>query len=154
MSVAALTLALNFLPLHIPEERLDEALCLTEAIHYEANGEPWEGKKAVAFVFDKRVDIKRFPDDYCGVLNDAGQIQHRAAGVGLSDVVLTEPGDLRSFDETMDIVILFMEGELEDPTQGADHFYNPDFVKVTPLWARNPYSRVIIGNHLFLQVYP
>jgi len=42
--------------------------CLTEAIYYEAGGESFEGKKAVAQVVLNRINDGRFPDNVCDVV--------------------------------------------------------------------------------------
>jgi spore germination cell wall hydrolase CwlJ-like protein len=42
--------------------------CMTEAIYYEAGGESFEGKKAVAQVILNRKSDGRFPDNICDVV--------------------------------------------------------------------------------------
>ena len=42
--------------------------CMTEAIYYEAGGEPFEGKTAVAQVVINRSQDGRFPTDVCDVV--------------------------------------------------------------------------------------
>lgn len=48
-------------------------LCLASVIHYEARGEPTEGKVAVASVVLNRVDSPQFPDTVCEVVAQRGQ---------------------------------------------------------------------------------
>ena len=47
------------------ERQLD---CLTKNIYYEAGGEPFEGKVAVAQVTMNRAESGKFPSDICGVV--------------------------------------------------------------------------------------
>lgn len=47
--------------------------CLADNIYHEANGEPDDGKLAVALVTMNRVASKGFPDTVCGVVYERGQ---------------------------------------------------------------------------------
>lgn len=42
--------------------------CLAEAIYFEARGEPWAGRKAVAQVVLNRVESSLYPDTVCTVV--------------------------------------------------------------------------------------
>ncbi len=137
--------------LGIPSWYLDEAICLTEAIHYETNGEVRPGKRAVANLILTRQGHHRFPDTMCDVVDYSGAFSHRGEGLSLHDVVLTEPGDIASFEETLDMVRVTLNGELVDNTDGADHFYNPDIS--SPFWGVPEDFTVRIGNHQFVKVY-
>lgn len=44
--------------------------CLAKAIYYEAQGEPYVGKKAVAQVIFNRTKAEGFPTTICGVVNE------------------------------------------------------------------------------------
>lgn len=151
MGVIALTAALAFLNVHLDDADVEDALCLVEAVHYEANGEGWSGKKAVANVVMTRADHPRFPSTFCSVLQAPSAFSHRDEGLSISDVVLTEPDDIESFDETLELVLVAMNDSLPDNTRGADHFYNPDLSN--PSWASNPKSSVVILNHRFIRLY-
>lgn len=48
-------------------------LCLSSVLHYEARGEPLEGKLAVAEVVLNRVEHHRFPDTVCEVVTQPRQ---------------------------------------------------------------------------------
>jgi len=150
--VKAAAFALFVLGGEVAPADLKDAMCLTEIVHFEANGERWVGKKAVANVAITRSELYRFPDDLCGVLHQPGQFSHVSAGRSLDDVVLTEPGDIESFHETLALVARSFKEGIDDVTEGADHFFNPSLS--SPPWGRNPISMVQIGNHRFVQVYP
>lgn len=154
MSIAALSVATVFFMANPPEgATLKEAKCVVEAVHYEANGESIQGKVGVMFTLQTRKISPRFPNTYCGVLKHENQFNHRGVGLSLNDVYLSESDDVRSFEETLVLVSDFLEGRLTDPTQGADHFYNPDEVPRTPIWAANPITSVRIGGHRFVRLY-
>jgi spore germination cell wall hydrolase CwlJ-like protein len=138
--------------LGVPNWYLDEALCLTEAIHYEANGEHRPGKRGVANVIITRQEHARFPSTYCNVLDASGAFDHRNRELTLMDVVLTEPGDITSFAETLYVVRVTLNGELVDNTGGATHFYNPHAAR--PFWGRPEDFTSRIGNHQYVRVYP
>ena len=151
-TVATLIALAFFEPTFSPTE-VEEAMCLTEIVHYESNGEGYSGKKAVANVALTRAEPNlHFPDSICGVLEHEGAFEHRNYGKDLDDIRLTEPDDRESFSETLALVRMAMEGRLSDNTQGADHFFNPDLSN--PGWASNPLSVVDIGNHRFVKLYP
>ena len=47
-----------------------QAYCLAEAVYFEARAESHSGKIAVASVIKNRVESKKYPDTYCGVVGD------------------------------------------------------------------------------------
>ena len=49
---------------------MDPLTCLAVAIFFEARGEPYQGKEAVANVILNRVEDKRYPNSVCGVVNE------------------------------------------------------------------------------------
>ena len=64
-----------------------EARCLTQAVYFEARGEPLEGQLAVAQVILNRVASGRYADSVCGVVNQPGQFTfaRRHADTGSTD---------------------------------------------------------------------
>ena len=54
------------------------------------------------------------------------------------------------FRECLDIARKVLQGELSDPTNGADHYY-ADYI-ATPDWARGENMIANIGVHLFYQL--
>lgn len=153
MGGSAFILAVGYISsLGIPHWYLDEALCLTEAIHYEANNQNRPGKRGVANVILTRQDHHRFPSTICNVLDYPGAFEHRAYDLTLHDVVLTEPADIASFEETLDLVRVTLNGDLVDNTGGATHFYNPDVS--SPFWGVPEAFTTRIGAHQYVKVYP
>lgn len=137
--------------LGVPHWYLDEALCLTEAVHYEANGERRPGKRGIANLILTRQEHERFPDTMCNVVDYSGAFDHRGNDLFLQDVVLTEPSDIASFEETLDVVRVTLNGDLVDNTGGADHVYNP-YVS-SPFWGVPRDFTYRIGNHQYVKVY-
>jgi spore germination cell wall hydrolase CwlJ-like protein len=54
------------------------------------------------------------------------------------------------FDECLEIARLVIEGEVADPTQGADHYYATSIPP--PKWARGRTPVVKIGAHVFYKI--
>lgn len=153
MGGSAFIWAMGFLiSLGVPDWYMDEALCLVEAVHYEANGESRAGKRGIANVMTTRAEHERFPVTYCGVLDAPGAFDHRRKDLMLQDVILTEPGDVASFEVTLDIVRITLNGDLIDNTGGATHFYNPHLSN--PFWATPERLTSRIGLHQYVNVYP
>ena len=47
-----------------------QSYCLAEAVYFEARNESHSGKIAVASVIKNRVESKKYPNTYCGVVTD------------------------------------------------------------------------------------
>jgi spore germination cell wall hydrolase CwlJ-like protein len=68
-----LSLLLTLTPLSLVSATPSEVECLTRNIYHEAQGEPFQGKVAVALVTLNRVDDPQFPDSICKVVYQKGQ---------------------------------------------------------------------------------
>ena len=55
---------------NVPNSKHPEIQCLAENIYFEARAESYSGKAAVANVTRNRVEDKRWPDTFCGVVTD------------------------------------------------------------------------------------
>ena len=54
----------------VPAKAHPEVVCLAENIYFEARAESLEGKAAVANVTRNRVESNKFPNTYCGVVQE------------------------------------------------------------------------------------
>lgn len=127
---------------------LNEYTCLVEAIHFEAKGEDYDGKKAVANVVLNRVSSDRFPSSICGVVKQRYQFSYRNSGK--PTLTLQNSIEEESFEETAHIAYHAVNGDLPDNTNGADHYYAHD--KVTPFWIDAAEYTLTIGNHTFAKL--
>jgi len=120
--------------------------CLAQAIYFEARGEPFEGRMAVAQVIRSRVADPRYPNDVCGVVFQNAQRRHRCqfsfACDGKSD--RPRPGD--AWQSAARLARLINAGNLRDLTGGATH-YHADYV--SPAWATKAPPTAAIGRHRF-----
>ena len=120
--------------------------CLTEALYFEARGEPVEGQYAVAEVILNRVDHPAYPATVCGVVGQgsaqAPACQFSYACDGIPEVI-TDPA---AWHRLGLIARVMLDGAPRDLTEGATHFHagwvNPDWARLYPRTAE-------IGIHHF-----
>jgi hypothetical protein len=125
--------------------------CLTEAIYFEARGEPVPGQVAVAEVILNRVDSDRYPDTICEVVNQgtgrlhACQFSYTCDGI---PETVTEP---RAWDRAGKIARLLIDGHDRVLTADATH-YHADYVD--PYWAKVYPKTTQVGRHIFYKQTP
>jgi spore germination cell wall hydrolase CwlJ-like protein len=117
-----------------PDSR--EVNCLTEAVYFEARGEPYLGKLAVANVILNRTRLAdRFPDTVCGVIRQKGQFSYNPKQ------------KVTDFDLWIKIRMICEEvllGQGIDPTKGALFFGT-----LTQPFICTKHQKRVIGNHRF-----
>lgn len=120
--------------------------CLTEALYFEARGEPLLGQVAVAEVIINRKYHKRFPDSVCGVISQGAsrknrcQFSYKCDGI---DEVYHEP---KSYETLGKIAKQMLDGAARDLTNGATFYHNKT---VKPSWAKKLNRTAVLGEHLF-----
>ncbi|MDP6706186.1 MAG: cell wall hydrolase [Alphaproteobacteria bacterium] len=120
--------------------------CLAQAIYFEARGEPFEGRMAVAQVIRARVADPRYPNDVCGVVFQNAQRRHRCQFSFACDGKSDRPRDVRAWESAVRLAWLVNAGNLRDLTGGATH-YHADYV--SPVWAAKAPPTAAIGRHRF-----
>jgi spore germination cell wall hydrolase CwlJ-like protein len=147
--------------------------CLARNIYHEARGESSIGKLAVAYVTVNRVRSNRFPDTVCGVVHQAvystwwweakgkkvpvrNMCQFSWYCDGKSDTInlTTASGrpikqNIRAWEESKEIALAVLLGEVEDPTHGAKWYYNPKLAD--PEWQHAFVKTAMVGNHKFMK---
>ncbi len=120
--------------------------CLTEAIYFEARGEPVEGQIAVGEVVLNRVDAPNYPADVCTVVHqgagNAPACQFSYTCDGIPDRVT----DAASWDLAGRIARYLLDGAPRRFSGNATH-YHADYVD--PDWARAYPQTAHLGRHLF-----
>ncbi|MBY4892579.1 cell wall hydrolase [Rhodobacteraceae bacterium N5(2021)] len=120
--------------------------CLTEALYFEARGEPIEGQYAVAEVILNRVDAANYPDTICGVITQGTGRQFACQFTYTCDGRSEEMSDAAAMHRLGHIARIMIDGAPRDLTAGATH-YHADWVN--PRWA-SVYPRTTeIGIHRF-----
>lgn len=120
--------------------------CLAEALYFEARGETVKGQFAVAEVIRNRVKSKRFPNSYCGVINQGTgkkyQCQFTYTCDGRPEVV-SEPAAYRRVAK---VARATLDGKSPDITHGATFYHT---TAVRPSWSRKFTNTARYGVHLF-----
>jgi spore germination cell wall hydrolase CwlJ-like protein len=116
-----------------------EIRCLTEAIYYEARGEPVAGAIAVKKVILNRVADKRWPDNICDVVYQPKQFSYADNGI------LPKVKDWFEYDRAEYIARLVHEADAN--FYNATHYFNPS--SANPSWADRLTFIKKVGNHAF-----
>jgi spore germination cell wall hydrolase CwlJ-like protein len=121
--------------------------CLTEAIYFEARGEPVRGQIAVAQVVMNRVFSGYYPNTVCGVVyqnaNRHLACQFTFACDGIPEVV-REPD---AFDRAKKIAAETIDGQLWLPEVGKATHYHAYWVH--PSWVHEMTKMYRLGVHTF-----
>jgi spore germination cell wall hydrolase CwlJ-like protein len=137
----------NAEPLEVP---INDFLCAVEAVHFETRGEPYKGKQGITNAIQHRIDRVPKWDSFCTTIHWKGQFTYRKG----TYVDLGNPIERRSFEQSVEVAYLAVQGELADVTNGADHYFNPDKVPLNKReeWMKDKYTVAVIGNHRFQRV--
>ena len=125
--------------------------CLTEAIYFEARGEPVTGQFAVAEVILNRVDSHRYPDDICGVVNQGTGRLHACQFSYTCDGIPETIGEPRAWERAGKIARLMVDGAPRALTGDAAH-YHADYVD--PYWNKVYPQTAQVGIHIFYKQIP
>jgi spore germination cell wall hydrolase CwlJ-like protein len=134
--------------LHLDENgRAKSVKCLTEAIYFEARGEPVRGQIAVAQVVMNRVFSGYYPNTVCGVVYQNShrrlRCQFTFACDGIRDRI-TEPD---AWDRAKEIARETLDGKLWLADVGKATHYHAYWVH--PSWVREMARLYKIGVHTF-----
>lgn len=110
---------------------------IARIVHAEAQGEPYNGKVAVAAVIFNRVDSADFPNSVHGVIYQPWQFEPVLNGW------YNKPANADAYRAVDDA----LAGQ--DPSRGAVFFYNP--VKAPHAWMATRPVITRIGNHVFMR---
>lgn len=148
---------------------LEQAYCLAQNIYYEARSEDIKGQFAVASVTLNRANDPRFPNTICGVVKQSAfsRISNRivcqfswycdADKKGKEIPVRNKDGSVNQvvvdqFQVASIVAITVLSGSVEDNTNGATHFHNPQISQ--PEWRNNLQKTLRVGNHDFYKLPP
>jgi spore germination cell wall hydrolase CwlJ-like protein len=128
-------------------EREKSEKCLTEAIYFEARGEPVRGQMAVAQVVMNRVFSGYYPNNVCGVVYQNADhhlaCQFTFACDGIPDVVNEPEAWVRAKQIARDT----LDGKLWLPEIGKATHYHAYWVR--PWWVHEMHKLDKIGVHTF-----
>tara|TARA_B100000927_G_scaffold254327_1_gene220515 strand:+ start:751 stop:1290 length:540 start_codon:yes stop_codon:yes gene_type:complete len=150
------------------DHSVEEMYCMSLNIYYEARGEGWKGKAAVAHVVKNRVEHEKYPNTVCGVVLQArtwnekpirDMCQFAWYCDGRSDVpqlsYKAQPRkgkaikpNIRDWQHSVATAMQVTNSWSRDITKGATHYYNHNIS--TPSWSTVYPVTIIVGNHTFL----
>ena len=167
--LASLLQTANIAGLPVDTSKIDptEAFCLAENIYYEARSEDIKGQYAVASVTLNRANDSRFPNTICGVVKQTSisRISKKAVCAfswycendrkGKEIPVRNKDGSVNQvvvdqFQVASMIAITTLAGRVEDNTDGATHFHNPNVS--SPSWRHEMKRTLRVGNHDFYRM--
>lgn len=112
--------------------------CLTEALYFEARGEPLAGQRAVAEVILNRVDHPAFPKSVCAVVNQSGQFSYKGGSLRMRD--------RGAASRAQRVAQEALSGAPRTLTNGATYFHT---TYVRPSWSKRFTRTTKIGSHVF-----
>ncbi|MGE6629505.1 spore cortex-lytic enzyme [Bacillus sp. NPDC077027] len=110
---------------------------LSQAVHSEARGEPYEGQVAIAAVILNRLNSPTFPNTIAGVIFEP--LAFTAVADGQFYMTPNETAKKAVFDA--------INGW--DPSENAVYYFNPDTATSPWIWGRPQIKR--IGKHIFCE---
>ena len=135
--------------------------CLADNIYWEARNQPTKGMIAVAMVTRNRVEDSRYPDTYCGVVEQGPvreswkkngtfyPVRHRCQFSwycdGKSDKIPQQDLDVYELARIIAFKVIHLEMTF-DFTKGATHYHA---TYVYPEWAETKTKTVQIKDHIF-----
>lgn len=134
----------------------NELNIVTRTLWGEARGEKLKGMVAVVWVIKNRVNQpKWWGKTYVSVCRKAWQFScWNPDDANYPFLMGRKPIPQKQYDECLEVVKSVLNGEVEDPTKGATHYYNPKAVKHEPKWVEGATHTVTIGNHKFYKDVP
>ncbi len=130
------------------EMRDRQLACLARNIYYEAGGEPFEGKVAVAQVTLNRVKNGQFPDDICRVIYQKSPVMDKVIcqfSWTCNGVSKVKPANGREFDESMTVAKKVLLEGFRLPSLEHALYFHADYIN--PGWKRTKVAH--IGRHIF-----
>ena len=129
-----------------------ELTCLAHNIYFEAKGESYEGKLAVATVTKNRVRSKYFPNSYCDVVWQVKTYNGRKVPQfswtldGKSD----RPKDQRAYEKSVKVAAeVLLYDKKSDKISSTVLNYHANYTK--PRWSKQMPHAATIGNHEFYE---
>ncbi|MBO90054.1 MAG: hypothetical protein CMP14_11075 [Rickettsiales bacterium] len=121
--------------------------CLALNVYFEARGEPFVGKMAVAHVVLNRMRDRRFPATACKVVKQGGdRVRHNCQFSWWCDGKSDRPRHRAAWATSLAVAKEAYWGFAEDPTRGA-LWYHADYVD--PAWNDDFVRMRVIGKHIF-----
>jgi spore germination cell wall hydrolase CwlJ-like protein len=147
-------IAITGLPANMSvKEKEQQIQCLTQNIYWEAAGEPFEGKVAVAQVTLNRMNSGKFPSSVCGVVQQRNVFYDKVVcqfSWFCETNHKTRPVHPKMYEESEEVAKkVLLEGFRLDGLREA-LYYHADYVN--PNWNKQRIGK--IGQHIFYKDKP
>lgn len=122
--------------------------CLSKNIYYEAGGEPFEGKVAVAQVTMNRVESGQFPADVCKTIYQKNVVYERVIcqfSWACDRNTGSRPPNNANYRESEEVAKKVLLEEFRLPALKEAMYYHADYIN--PGWRREKVAK--IGRHIF-----
>ncbi len=120
--------------------------CLSRNIYHEARSEARDGMVAVGYVTTHRLDMGKWGDTLCSVVESPKQFSW------FSDGKPDTPRDLDAYAMALDAAVDVLLKRVPDPTRRASYYFAHDLV--LPVWAASMVTTKVIGGHTFKTTCP
>ena len=118
----------------------------------ESRGEPYKGKLGVAFATMNRLGDPRWPKSIEDIILQAGQFSWTNTTdpnrMKMDDLDWKDP----NFIESHKAAVAAFYKLVPDPTNGANHYLNPNAVSKLPDWYFKGKVTATVGAHEFLKL--
>lgn len=126
----------------------DERELFIRTLIGEGGSQGEQGMAAIASVIMNRLAKGNYGGSSLdGVIRSPKQFSMWNPGDPAGPMAMNTPVDSAVYKRAAAIVDLAMSGKLADPTNGADHYYNPN--DASPAWGPGMTNQNKIGSHLF-----
>lgn len=120
-----------------------QTLCLALNVYHEARGSTRQDMAGVAWVTKNRARYSG--KTYCQTIWEPGQYSWTTRSA--NSLV---PREMAAWHRVVGISHQVMQGEIRDPTNGANTFYNSRLG--IPRWTANGTGRITIGAHTYVRI--
>lgn len=128
------------------EENRRQTLCLALNIYHEARGSTRNDMVGVAWVTRNRVESRYSRGrNYCQIIWEPGQYSWTKRST-----TSLMPREIRAWQSVVRIAEQVINGEVADPTSGANTFYSSRLG--APAWTRRGTGRMTIGAHTYVRL--
>lgn len=124
--------------------------CLSEAVYFEARGEPEVGQYAVAQVVMNRVRSVYYPNTICGVVYENRHLRNRCQFSFACDGIADRVGDQASWARAERVATAVLKEGYYLADVGTSTHYHADYVR--PRWIRDMVKEQKLGRHIFYRV--
>lgn len=124
-----------------------ELTCVAKNVYFESRGENITNKMYVASVTRNRLEDKRWPNTYCGVVNQKYQFSWTEENHSVGDTITKNRIERDAWRQSVEVAGFVMTGIISDYSNKATHYHRID---VKPKWSTKLAQLKLNSNiHIF-----